>query len=65
MLLNLHMISRTVLNKAAPSLFGGPRMMEVVVGKLPYRRFTSALYQDGVVFAGFLTVVSAFALHVL
>ena len=65
MLLVLHMMSRTVLHKAAPSVFGGPRMLEVVMGKLPYRQFTSAIYQDGLIFAGFLTAAAAFALRAL
>ena len=65
MLLVLHMICRTMLHKAAPRLCGGPRMMEVMQGTLPYRRFMAAIYQDGIAFAGFLTAVSAIVLQLI
>lgn len=64
-LLILHMVSHTMLHKVAPSVFAGPRMIEVTMGTLPYRRFMSAIYQDGILFTGFLAAATAFTLHIL
>lgn len=64
-LLILHMVSRTMLHKVAPSMFAGPRMIEVTLGTLPYRRFMSAIYQDGILFTGFLAAATAFTLYML
>ena len=64
-LLILHMVLNTVLHKAAPRMFSGPRLLQVVVGKAPYRDFLSTIYRDGVLFAGVLAAVTTFALHMV
>ena len=64
-LLILHMVLNTVLHKAAPRVFGGPRLLQVVVGKAPYRQFMSTIYKDGILFAGILAAVTTFALHMI
>ena len=64
-LLILHMVLNTVLHKAAPRMFSGPRLLQVVVGKAPYRDFLSTIYRDGVLFAGVLAAVTTFALHMM
>ena len=65
LLLGLHMASRTALHKAAPSMFGGPRMMDVTMGNLAYRGLTSAMYKDGIMLAGGLTVAAALVVHMI
>lgn len=59
LLLGLHMASHTWLNKAAPKLFAGPRMMPLVMGAAPYSTFTKAMYRDG--FVAVVTIVVAMA----
>lgn len=65
LLLGLHMASRTALHKAAPSMFGGPSMMGVAMGNSAYRGLTSAMYKDGILFAGGLTVAAALAVRMM
>ena len=65
LLLILHMVLNTVLHKAAPRMFGGPRLSELVMGKSPYRDFLSTMYRDGVLFAGVLAAITTFALHMM
>ena len=62
-LLILHMASSTMLHKVAPSMFGGPRMLGLVMGAAPYRDFVSTWYRDGIWFAGFVMAALAFAMH--
>lgn len=62
MLLILHMASSTMLHKVAPSVFSGPRMLGLVMGTAPYRKFVSTLYRDGVWFAGLVNAVLTFAM---
>ena len=60
----LHMAVYTMLHKAAPSIFDGPRLKGLISGTLPYRSFLSTIYQDGICFASFLVSVTALALWV-
>ena len=62
-LLNLHMVSRTMLHKVVPRIFGGPSLIQVVMSTSPYSNFLSTIYKDGVIFAGFVIAVTAVALH--
>ena len=61
LLLGLHMASRTVLHKAAPSMFCGPRMMGVALGNSAYGGLTSAMYKDGILLAVGLSAAAALA----
>ena len=63
-LFNLHML-RAVLHKAAPKVFAGPHLVQLVIGASPYKAFTSAMYQDGILFAGTLTAIAALLLLVI
>ena len=65
LLLILHVVLNTVLRKAAPHMFGGPRLIQVVLGKSPYRDFLSILYKDGILFAGVLAAITTFGLHMV
>ena len=60
----LHMVLRTLLHKAAPSVFAGPHLIQVVMGIAPYRNFLLTLYKDGILLAGFLTAAVAVSLHI-
>ena len=62
-LLFVHMVLNTVLHKAAPHMFGRPCLVQVVLGKSPYKDFLSTLYKDGILFARVFAVVTTFALH--
>ncbi len=61
----LHMISHTLLHKAAPGVFAEPRMMPMVMGHIPYRAFTASMYQDGIILAGLLIAATAFVLPIM
>lgn len=50
-LLNLHMMSRTMIHKLVPRIFGGPSLIQVVMSTSPYRNFLSTIYKGGVIFA--------------
>lgn len=63
-LLVIHMVFRTVLHKAAPSVFSEPHLMSVVWGDLPYRTVMSAMYKDGILFAAVLLSLTALCLHI-
>ena len=63
MLLMLHFMLQTGLQKLAPNKFAGPCIKQVVTGVVPYRTFTSTLYRDGLCFAGAVATVSALAVH--
>ena len=65
LLLGLHMASRTALHKAAPSMFGGPRMMGVAMGNSAYRGLTSAMYKDGIMLAGGLAAAAALVVRMM
>ena len=62
-LLMVHMVWRTALHKAVPSMFSGPLMASMVQGSLPYRAVTSAMYKDCVVFAAVVLSLTALWLH--
>ncbi|KAL3130529.1 hypothetical protein ABBQ38_008341 [Trebouxia sp. C0009 RCD-2024] len=62
-LLMVHVVLRTVLHKAVPSMFSGPLVASMVQGSLPYRALTSAMYKDSIVFAAVLLSFAAFWLH--
>ena len=51
-LLRLHVFLHTALHKLAPNMFSGPRMMPMMLGVIPYREVTSAMYRDGLFVAG-------------
>ncbi len=57
------MASSTTLQKVAPSMFSGPRMLGLVMGTAPYREFVSTLYRDSVWFAGYVLAILAFAMY--
>ncbi len=65
LLLGLHMASRTALHKAAPSMFGGPRMMGVAMGNSAYRGLMSAMYRDGIMLAGGLAAAAALVVRTM
>ena len=62
-LLGVHMASHTLLHKAAPHVFAEPRMMPMVMGHIPYRKVTAAMYWDGSVVAGITFCVAAYILQ--
>lgn len=62
-LLGVYMVSHTLLHKAAPQMFAGPKMMPMIMGKCPYRAVTTGMYQCGLVLAGLLTVITAAAMQ--
>lgn len=65
LLFKLHMISHTILNKAAPSMIPGPQLIKLVTGAAPYRAFISALYQDAIFTAGLLIAAVALVLYMV
>ena len=62
-LLILHFLGRMGLQQIAPKLVAGPCMMQLMMGTVPYRAFKSALYADGLKFAGALMSAAAIAVY--
>lgn len=50
LLLGLHMC-RTMLHKAVPKVVSGPLVMPMMMGLIPYRKLTAAMYHDGLILA--------------
>ena len=63
-LLNLHMATRTVMNKLAPSFFAPP-LVPMLQGSAPYRKVTSDMHTDGMLWAGVLAITAAGFAHLL
>lgn len=63
LLLGVHVATHTLLHKAAPHVFAEPRMMPMVMGRIPYRKVTAVMYWDGSVVAGIIFCVAAYFLQ--
>ena len=63
-LLKLHMATRAVLNKLAPSFFAPP-LVPMLQGPVPYRKVTSDMHTDGMLWAGVLAITAAGIAHLL
>jgi len=63
-LLKLHMVTRTVLNKLVPSVFAPP-LLPMLQGSVPYRTVTLDMHTDGMVWAGGLAITAAAIAHLL
>lgn len=63
-LLKLHMAMRTVLNKLATSFFALP-LVPMLQGSVPYRKVTSDMHTDGMLWAGVLALTAAGIAHLL
>ncbi len=63
-LLKLHMATRTILNKLAPSFFAPP-LVPMLQGSVPYRRVISNMHTDGMLWAGVLAITAAGIAHLL
>jgi len=64
-LLKMHVVTHTLLNKALPGIFGPPTMQHMLQGLVPYRAVMSAMYTDALVIAGLLAVTSAGIVHLV
>lgn len=65
LLLALHIISHSLLNKLAPQVCSGPRVMAMAMGTMPYTAMMNCLYQDGLVLAGIIAIVGIVCLCVV
>jgi len=65
LLLALHMISRSLLNKLAPKVCSGPRLMSMAMGAMPYTAMMNCLYQDGLMLAGVIAIVGILCLYLI
>ena len=64
LLLALHIISHSLLNKLTPKVFSGPRVMAMAMGAMPYTAMMNCLYQDGLMLAGVTAIVGILCLYV-
>ena len=63
-LLVIHVVSRTVLHKVVPKVVAGPCLIAMAMGTLPYRLVLSAMYKDGILFAGLLMSIATLAVRI-
>lgn len=63
-LVKLHMATRAVLNKLAPSFFAPP-LVPMLQGPVPYRKVTSDMHTVGMLWAGVLAITAAGIAHLL
>ena len=56
LLLGLPMGSHTLLHKVVPKVVSEPLVMPMMMGTVPYRKLTAAMYQDALLFAVLLLV---------
>ncbi|DBA70580.1 TPA: hypothetical protein ACH3X2_011969 [Trebouxia sp. C0005] len=64
LLLALHIISHSLLNKLAPKVCSGPHVMAMIMGAMPYTAMMNCLYQDGLMLAGVIATVGILCLYV-
>lgn len=58
-----HMIARMVPHKALPGLFAEPSMMQMLKGKVPYRKVVNSMYKDGLILAGVCAICTVCSVY--